>query len=153
VDIHAGPHGLWQGFDDNHPFGGLSVPRSGGGTRSFTPFPLAGEMRTDRLGVGVEIPTADERKAAHIDEGVGLKVAHVESNSIASKIGIEPGDVVIEVNGRSVKGVPDVLEVLAQRRGDQDVVVTLVDTEGKKRTLTWRAPAVSADRLEDKRKL
>jgi hypothetical protein len=153
VDIPAGPHGLWPGFDDNHPFGGLSVPRSGGGMRSFTPLPLAGEMRTDRLGVGVEIPTADERKSAHIDDGVGLKVMSVEPNSIGSKIGIEPGDVVIEVNGRTVKGVPDVLEVLAQRKLDQDVVVTVVDADAQKRMLTWKASAVSADRFEDKRKL
>lgn len=152
VELHSSPRGSWRN-DDDDTWNRLAVPHSGGSSRLFTPFSHSGALRTDRLGVGVATPTDDERRAAHIDAGVGLKVEHVEAGSIASKIGIEEGDVVIEVNGRTVKGVPDVLEALEQRQLDQDVVVTLVDADGKKRTLTWKPSAVRTERLEDKRKL
>jgi serine protease Do len=103
-------------------------------------------MRTDRLGVGIGDLTADERHAAQLDADVGLEVASIEPGSVASKIGLEVGDVIVEVNGRVVHGAPDVLETLAQRKSDQDIVVTIVDQDHKKRTLTWRAPSAPAEK-------
>jgi hypothetical protein len=147
VEVFQGPRSWWREDDDS--MDAPALPPHGGGLR--TPIPLQGGMRTDRLGVGVGDVTADERKAANIDEGVGLKVASVEPNSVAQKLGIEVGDVLVDVNGRTVKGAPDVLDVLAERKSDQDIVVTLVDVDGKKRTLTWRAPKPGSRNAPDKR--
>jgi hypothetical protein len=153
VGVFQGPHAWWQNDKDDDFFNGPALPPSGGGARTNPPLPLSGGMRTDRLGVGIGDISADDRQAAHLEDGVGLKVASIEPNSVASKIGIEVGDVLVDVNGRKIKGAPDVLEVLAQRRADQDIVVTLVDQDGKTRTLTWRASKSSGKNAPDKRQL
>jgi len=138
VEMRSVPGGSWQ--DDGQSFF-LGTPRAGGGLRPIQPLPLQGGVATNRLGVRIGEMTEQDRQNGALDAGVGLKVASIEDHSIAEKIGIEPGDVIVEINGRVVKGAPDVLETLAQRKPDQDVSVTVVDGEGKKRALTWRAPS------------
>jgi len=153
VEIHHGPRAWWQGDKDDEFFRAPALPPQGGGTRATPPLPLQGGMRTDRLGVGIGEFSAEEREEAKLADGVGLKVASVEPNSVASKLGIEVGDVIVEVNGRTIKGAPDVLEVLSQRQGDQNIVVTLVDADGKTRTMTWQPTKPSGKNAPEKRNL
>jgi hypothetical protein len=145
VEIQGGPLRGFGGADWGDPFSGLANPRS------IAPLPQTSEIRTDRLGVQVEDMSADDQKRAQVDAGVGLKVRAIEPNSIAEKLGLEPGDVIVEVNSRAVKSPTDVREILAQRKSDADVVVTLVDADGKKRTLTWRAPRANEPRAKELR--
>lgn len=126
----ASPFGHWRGFspdEDDRP----AIP--------LTPNAMGGAMRTDVLGVRVGTPTAEERTAAKVDDGVGLKVESVQPGTIASKIGVEKGDMVVDLNGRAVKSVEDVRSVLGARKNGEDVAVTVVDEQGQKRVLTWRA--------------
>lgn len=141
VEIHGGPGAWWSA--PGTPFGGSQNLDDGSfwwGQRA--PKPLAGEMRTDVLGVMVEENFGDDARAKlSIEAGVGLKVASVQPGTIAAKIGVVEGDVIVDVNGRTIRATSDVREVLGARKRDQDVVVSLVDADGKRRTLTWRASA------------
>src|SRR6185503_3316410 len=97
------------------------------------------QMRTDILGVHVTEPSAEESQEAGLDEGVGLKVGSVDDGTIAARIGIEAGDIVVDVNGRKIESTEDVRDTLRERKSGQDVAVTIVDAAGKRRVLTWRA--------------
>lgn len=68
----------------------------------------------------------------------GLVVESVVEGSIASAIGLRAGDVVVELNGRSIRAREDVAAVLAERRQGEDLQVVIVDKDGKRRTLTHR---------------
>jgi hypothetical protein len=137
VDVQTAPGSglkLWR----NDPFGGARGPGNDDANRPAIPL-QPGAMRTDVLGVQVSVPSDDDRKEAKVDDGVGLKVESVQPGTIASKIGLQRGDLVVDVNGHAVKSVEDVHETLHSRKGGEDVVVTVVDDSGQKRVLTWRA--------------
>ncbi|MBL8857290.1 MAG: PDZ domain-containing protein [Planctomycetes bacterium] len=131
---------------------GLTIPRWNGWSPFQNEFdadedadlrparPLQGGLPTDILGVEIGSPSDTERESLKLDAGVGLKVARVQADTIAHKIGVEAGDILVELNGRALKSAADVREVLTKRRANEDVAVTLYDPEGQRRTLTWRAP-------------
>jgi len=113
----------------------------------LVPAPQAdGRVPTDRLGVVVDESAKIDRATTKLDEGVGLVVRSVQDDTIASKIGLEPGDVIADVNGRAIHGVDDVRAVLSSRKIDEDVTVTVYDAHGKRRTLTWRANAAATEK-------
>jgi hypothetical protein len=105
--------------------------------------PLQGAgPRTDILGVHIGSLEAEEQEKAKLDDGVGLKVAGVEPGTIAARIGVREGDILVEVNGRTVRSVDDVRGALRERKAGEDVSVTVVEDGGARRTLTWRAQNV-----------
>lgn len=104
----------------------------------FTPFrsaPRAGEMRTDRLGIYCS-PVPEGR--AGIDAGRGLLVTSTEDGSLARLLGIQAGDVVVEVNGTPIVATGDVRKVLSERASGAGISVVVVDEHGERRTLTWK---------------
>ncbi len=141
VGVQTGPQtmphfGLNGGGVD--PFGGARGLNRDDQDRPAIPL-QPGAMRTDLLGVQISIPSADDRTQAKVDDGVGLKVENVQPGTIASKIGVQRGDLVVDVNGHSIQSVDDVRDTLRSRKDGEDVAVTVVDENGQKRVLTWRA--------------
>lgn len=146
VEIQSGPR-AWWGSPEGDEFFGLRPLAPGDRRGAITPLPLS-EFRTDRLGVLIDTRFDDAaRSNLKLDPGVGLKVSGVQPNSIASKVGIVEGDVLVELNGKVLHGADDVRATLESRRADEDVAITLIDTDGKRRTLTWRAPTEGPRRL------
>lgn len=153
VDIQSGPlrqlripggmNGLFGGGANRSPFG-MDDDDQDQALRPALPL-QGGALRTDILGVHIQEPSADQRRDLKLDEGVGLVVESVEPGTIAHKIGVARGDCLVELNGRALKSTADVRDALSKRPANEDVSVTLVDQNGKRRTLTWRAPAASEE--------
>src|SRR5690606_20162818 len=62
-----------------------------------------GEVRRGQLGIVIQEITPDLRKAFALRNGQqGVLVTEVQEDSAADDAGIEPGDVIISVNGKSV---------------------------------------------------
>jgi membrane-associated protease RseP (regulator of RpoE activity) len=141
IEVGPGSSGLFglRGRQDN-PFGspGAMVPDAP--TRPAIPLER-GAFRTDVLGVQVDTPSAEERRLAKVGDDVGLKVESVQPGTIAARIGVQAGDLVVDVNGHEVKSVEDVRDTLRARKDGEDVTVTVVDENGQRRVLTWRAGA------------
>ena len=148
LDLDA-DHGLPGGiFGDDHPFGGpggleLDAPFAPGlpGLRLLpppAPEPVVGGpvTRTDVLGVMVAgAPTDDSGPAG------GLLVDSVVAGTIAAHVGLESGDLVIEVAGSRVRNADDVSAALEQRAEGALVKVRWVDEGGTLETGTWTPPA------------
>jgi hypothetical protein len=122
------PRGSWGGRLERDP---LAVPESSGN---------AGEPRTDRLGI----------YCSPVEEGEGLLVESVQPGSIASVLGLRAGDVVVEINGTTIRSTDDVKKVLADRAKDAEVRVVVVGSEGR-RTLGWM-PATKKSKASEKSK-
>ncbi len=84
-----------------------------------------GNVAPGQLGLGLRALTRDERRESGIEQG--LVVENVAGP--AAKAGIQPGDVVLAVNGRPVDSVDAVKGVLA---GKPKSVALLVQREGDK---------------------
>jgi len=66
-----------------------------------------GEVRRGRLGVMVQNLTPELAKAFDIKETHGAVISKVVEDSPAAKAGLQPGDVVVAVNGRPVSAASD----------------------------------------------
>ncbi len=85
------------------------APRGGQDAVTITgPSPFAG-AKVATLAPGM----ADELRVSHRTDGVVIMA--VEPNSAAGQVGLQPGDVVLGVNGREIKAPEDLREVTQQR--------------------------------------
>ena len=62
-----------------------------------------GEVRRGQLGITAQDLTPELAQAFHLDKKRGVVISHVTAGSPAAEAGIEPGDVILAVNGDPVK--------------------------------------------------
>ena len=126
----TGAGGFRLDFDpDLRPEGG----RPGGGSLSpFDDFGAPARPLGPRLGVHV----------SESDEG-GLDVSAVESGSLADKLGIQKGDLIVEVNGLDIGSAFDVAAALLRGGATAKVVVR---RDGEEKTLSAETGAPPRER-------
>jgi C-terminal processing protease CtpA/Prc len=91
------------------------------------------------LGVQVEDITAELREHFGANPDTGLLIAKVFEGSPAEDAGIETGDVIVTVDGRSIDESSDIKRALKGREGD--VVEVEVIRDGRSLTLDAELPA------------
>lgn len=94
---------------------------------------LIKEGRVIRGWLGILIQDIDENlaKALNVPPGGGILVADVPENSPAAKAGIEPGDILLEINGRKVQSVAQLRNEIASHAPGTEVKM-LISRESKK---------------------
>jgi serine protease Do len=108
----------------------------------------AGEGRV--IGVGVTALT--EQLATHYGVENGVLINEVRENSPAAKAGLKAGDIIVEIDGKAVKGELDIMKAVnAKKEGDVQLAIV---RDGKRQTVTV-TPEKSKDsgfifRTEDK---
>jgi Do/DeqQ family serine protease len=91
-----------------------------------------GEVRRGRLGIQAQGLTQELAVALHIREQVGVVVTLVETDSPAERAGVEVGDLIAEVNGRPVRRVEDVRNIVGLVPIGEAIELRLV-REGRER--------------------
>ena len=86
---------------------------------------------TDRLGVVVR-----EGRVELAEKG--LTVLDTAPGTIAQLLGILPGDVLVEVNGVTIRAADDITVGLGQRPSDGSIQAVWLDAEGRRQSGTWR---------------
>jgi hypothetical protein len=143
--IGDGPHVQFFGFGDplarrpgrtwiTPP---TTTPDARGRLELARPQGKPGAIRTDILGIQYTTPSEELCEKLELEDGVGLEVERAEPNTIASALGLEPGDVVISINGRKLKGRDDVVQALRDRKPEEPVRLEVVDPQGQRHTMTW----------------
>lgn len=138
MDFHLSPGGPlgvpWSDLDLGRGLQGrFGFPRTWQG-----PGWVTGEVRTDVLGVAVREPSEAEAADRGVEPGIGLYVERVERRTMAEGMGLRPGDLLLEINGREIRSRADVAAALAERAPRGEVRVELVEPGGENRTRTWR---------------
>ncbi len=77
-----------------------------------------------------------------IAEGRGLLINNVRENSPAAKAGLKAGDVIVEIEGKEVKGMTDLIRVLNEKK-EGDVSLTIV--RDRNRQTVRVTPEISKD--------
>lgn len=82
-----------------------------------------GEIQRGQLGVSAQDLTRDLAEAFGLRERSGVVITRVESGSPADQAGIETGDIVLSVNGRSIRQVSDLRNAIGLLRVGETVTL------------------------------
>jgi serine protease Do len=105
-----------------------------------------GELRRGWLGVRIQQVTDEIAESLNIKPARGALIAGVDDKGPAKPAGIEPGDVVINFDGKDIKEPKDLSRVVADTAVGKDVDVVII-RKGKEET-----HKVKLGRLEDNEK-
>ena len=76
----------------------------------------AGRVTRGRIGVEISTVTRDLADSLGLPRAEGAVVGRVEDDSPASKAGLESGDVVLKIDGKTVEGSPDLSRTIRAMR-------------------------------------
>lgn len=82
-----------------------------------------GQVQRGILGVGIEDLSSSLVQELGISPGYGVYVNRVTSDGGAYKAGIRRGDVITKVNGRRVKSMPELQELVARHRPGNKITI------------------------------
>ena len=122
------------------------VPLAGRAPRVFMSPDGEGRNFTWRAGegrqIGVSVMPLTKQLGEHFGSGQGLMVSSVRENSPAAKAGIKAGDIIVEVDGKPLKGEFDLIRVINVKK-EGDIQLTVMRDRGR---LTLNVtPEVSKD--------
>lgn len=75
-----------------------------------------GKVEHGYMGIGIADVTPDEAKFFHVENASGAVVSQVEPDSPASKAGLKVGDVITEVNGKTVSDAGELQVEVGQKQ-------------------------------------
>jgi hypothetical protein len=94
-------------------------------------------VRTDVLGVLLDELSADERKQLALENGVGLRISRVEPGTIAERLRLKRGQVLLELDGEPVRSRDDVTRRIRARAKDAEVRASVLDRWGQRHETRW----------------
>ena len=92
-----------------------------------------GRTRRGWLGVRIQQVTEEIAESLELPKASGALVATITPDGPASESGLEPGDIILEINGRAVKEMRELPRLVAETPIDSDAIVTYW-RDGKKST-------------------
>jgi Do/DeqQ family serine protease len=100
-----------------------------------------GEVRRGLLGVTTQDLTPDLVSAFNLTNRQGAVISRIESNSPAAKAGLEPGDVIVAANGKSIRNSHEIRNIIGLMQiGDQVNLEFYRGNEKKEVTATIGKP-------------
>lgn len=99
--------------------------------------PGAGEPALERPLLGIQFEPLDAQRGSELGlaAGQGLAVVAVVPDSLAERLGLAPGDVLFELDGRALFGAADVQAALRRRGTDEPVTARAYAPDGSLREL------------------
>lgn len=111
-----------------------------------------GEVQRGYIGVKIRDVDAELAEDKGLDVLNGVYVDGLMENGAAEEAGIEPGDVIISVQGENIKSVPELQEKVSLKRPGEEVTITLLrDGERLKKTITLKNREGKAELLANTR--
>ncbi len=93
-----------------------------------------GRVARGWIGVTVQPLTPELREAMDLDVDHGALVADVSEDGPASEAGIEPGDVIVELDGERIDDTTDLVRTVGRHHPDEKVEVVVI-RDGKRKKL------------------
>jgi serine protease Do len=109
-------------------------------------FRESGKVTRGRLGVHIQSLTQDLAKSFGLPRPDGALVSQVEKDSPAQKAGVEPGDVILEYNGKPVVDSTDLPVMVAKTKPGSEASLKIWRA-GKERTLPINVGELEATKV------
>jgi serine protease Do len=110
-----------------------------------------GRVHRSAMGVTVQNATANDAEYVGLPDIRGVLVQDFTENSPARKAGMEPGDIIVSVDGKPVEYVGQLQQQVAFRKAGDKVKVEVARKGGVRKTLEVRLQEVAAARDAFKR--
>ena len=94
------------------------------------------------FGLHVESLTPERAQRVGVEGQKGVLVSEVEPTSFADDVGFQPGDVISEVNGRSVTSVDEYRKAISMLKAGENVVFKVLRRSPTDRVMTVFLPGV-----------
>jgi serine protease Do len=94
--------------------------------------PQVWQMRSGRR-IGVGITPLTKQLSEYFNVAGGVMISDVRADSPAAKAGLKAGDIIVEVEGREVKGEGDIIRAIGEKK-EGDVGLTIV-RQGNRQTI------------------
>lgn len=94
-----------------------------------------GAVQRALLGITIRDVNADDAEELKLEEVVGVFVNGVNGNSAAEEAGIEEGDVITAIEGKSIKNVSELQESVAVKKPGDKIKVSYIRNGKKKSTM------------------
>jgi len=126
-------------FFGRDPWSGIrqQLDAFGGSPRSGLTPGLGRPSRTDILGVQVTPPEQRSTPIPDVADDLGMTIQRVVPRTIASALGLRPGQTILSVNDISVYKVEDIRDALEQRAPKDTLRVEIATPDGHTQTLEW----------------
>jgi hypothetical protein len=95
-------------------------------------------VRQDILGVILEELSADERAKFGLADGAGMRIGRVEPGTLAERLGLARGQILVELDGESVQTRDDVTRRIQARKPTDEVRAVVLNGIGQRSELRWR---------------
>ncbi|MCK5831217.1 MAG: DegQ family serine endoprotease [Methylococcales bacterium] len=110
-----------------------------------------GEVRRGLLGVTTQDLTPDLIKAFDLKKRHGALVSKIEGGSAADRAGIEPGDIIVSLNDKAVKGSHQIRNIIGLLQIGDEVKINLIRA-GKEQSISAmigkpKQPQIQGDSL------
>lgn len=83
------------------------------------------------LGLSMRTPSAQEASALGLSSPKGLLVTEVESGSKAHRADVNPGDLILQANGKAVNSMQDFTSILNEDARNKQVLMLLINRQGQ----------------------
>jgi len=93
-----------------------------------------GEVRRGLLGVTTQDLTPELVNAFNLTNKRGAAISRIESNSPAAKAGLEPGDIIVAINGKEVKTSHEIRNLIGLMQIGDEAVIDYYHGNEKKQT-------------------
>lgn len=105
----------------------------------------SGRVIRGRIGVGIAPVTKEVAESLGLGKPTGAMVRSVESGTPAEKAGVEPGDIILKVDGRTVESSSELPRIIGGTRPGTTVTLQVL-RHGKTRDLPVKVAELSADK-------
>jgi len=85
-----------------------------------------GEVQRGQLGVTIQDFTPDLAEALGLEAGAGAVITQVEPDSAAEAAGLQPGDLIVSVDGRPVAGSADLRTQIGLKRTGRTIEIGII---------------------------
>jgi serine protease Do len=92
-----------------------------------SPRQAAAELR-NKLGMEVKEISVLEARRRRLDSREGVILAKVDPQGPAGRTGIEPGDILYQINNKTIRGLSDYNRMIEQIQGGEEVLLLLRDS-------------------------
>ena len=103
-----------------------------------------GSVQRGYLGVMIRNVNSSLAEEMELKVNSGVLINSIMGNSAAGKAGVEEGDVVVAVDGKSIQQSNELQERIARKRPGDEVVLT-VDRQGKQKDITVLLDGLATD--------